>query len=174
MIPVVQQHIITAIIAPHGITDIIHATKHNTTRELVSLNCLSCASALALSNYNSLLLDGIFTVTSIAHFRHDMPTIQRIPTYVWSSMLLLASILFETNILYGYMVMLHVPNHYKINWKFMKGEPYKNIGLVVLFSLLMIFCGEKYPSMFITPSLFDMSKGVIISHVLYNEKYIHT
>jgi len=173
MIPTFHKHLLTAVIAPHGITDIIHALQHNTTAELVAYNTASLVSSHFLSEHLPLLLDEAFIVASIVHFRHDMPANALIPKYAMSGALLLASIQYDPNILFGYMVLLHVPNHYKTNWKFMKDAPYKNVGGVVAFSLLLIVFGEYFPWLFQSKLLFDMSKGIVVSHVLYNEKYIH-
>lgn len=177
MIPTIHKHLLTAVIAPHGITDIIHATKHNATTELVAWNGASLASSWFLSQHIPIILDEMFIIASIVHFRHDMPVLgqelARVPKYVLSGALLFASIRYDPNILFGYMVLLHVPNHYIMNWKFMKDEPYQNIGLVVAFSLLLVFSGEYFPWIFDSQLLFDMSKGIIVSHVIYNEKNIH-
>ena len=175
MILPIQKHLLTAVIAPHGITDIIHSAQHNTTSELIGLHGLSFASSWFLSHHNTMILDDVFIVSSIIHFRHDMPDFQEwyIPKYVWSVLLMMLSIHHDPNILFRYMVIMHVPNHYKMNWKFIEKNPRKNIGLVVVFSLLMISLGQSFPWMFESKLLFDISKGIVISHVLYNEKHIH-
>ena len=179
MISTFHKHLLTAVIAPHGITDIIHAAKHNATTELVAWNGASLVSSWVLSQHIPIILDEAFILASIIHFRHDMPVLgegllMRIPKYVLSGTLLFASIQYEPNILFGYMVLSHVPNHYRMNWKFIKDEPYQNIGLVVAFSLLLVFSGEYFPWMFDSQLLFDMSKGIIIGHIIYNEKNIHS
>lgn len=175
MILPIQKHLLTAVIAPHGITDIIHSAQHNTTSELVGLHGLTCASSWFLSHHNTMILDEVFIVTSIVHFRHDMPDFRELylPKFVLSGLLLMLSIHHDPNILFRYMVLMHVPNHYIMNWKFIRKNPHQNIGLVVVFSLLLVFLGESFPWMFESKLLFDMSKGIIISHVLYNEKHIH-
>jgi len=173
MLPPIHRHILSAVIAPHGITDIIHAAHYNMTKEVVALNGASITASWFLSDNIPLLLDEAFIVASIVHFRHDMPVIARIPRYAMSGALLLTSIQYDPNILFGFMVLLHVPNHYKTNWKFMKDEPYKNIGGVAVFSLLLVFFVEYFPGLIQSKLLFDISKGVVVSHVIYNEKYIH-
>ena len=174
MITSIHRHLITSVIAPHGITDVIHALQHNTTTELVAYNGASLATSWLLSSHIPVVLDDAFIIASIAHFRHDMDNhIICVPKYVMSGALLFAAIHFDPNILYGYMVFVHVPNHYKTNWKYIKANPWKNIGGIIIFSLLLFGLGEFYPFLLESNQLFAMSKGIVISHVLYNELYIH-
>lgn len=170
----IHKNLLTTVIAPHGITDMIHAAQYNTTTELLAYQGVSLATSLVLSKHIPIVLDDAFIIASITHFRHDMgnPEIFRVPKYVMSAALLFASIHFDPNILYSYMVLIHVPNHYKTNWKYIKSSPQKNIGGIILFSLLLFGLGEFYPSLFESKEIFAMSKGIVISHVLYNELYI--
>ena len=153
----------------------IHAVQYNITTELLALNGAVLGASVIMANNAPMLLDGAFMAASVVHFRHDMPDFRElyIPKFVLSGLLLMLSIHQDPNILFRYMVLMHVPNHYIMNWKFIRKNPHQNIGLVVVFSLLLVFLGESFPWMFESKLLFDMSKGIIISHVLYNEKHIH-
>ena len=171
MIPIYKQ-LITTVIAPHGITDIIHAVQYNMTTELVTFNGLTIGTSYVLSEKAPLLLDGAFIVASVVHFRHDMPHINAIPRATLSAALIAVSIMYDPNILILYMVLSHVPNHYRTNWKYINTDK-KNVGLIVLFTMVLFFGGEIFPSLYESGLTFDCAKGLIISHVLYNEKHIY-
>ena len=174
MISAIHRHLLTSVIAPHGITDMIHASQYNTTTELLAYQGVTLATSLALSTHIPVVLDDAFIIASITHFRHDMGNLGffGVPKYVMSGALLFVAINFDPNILYGYMVFVHVPNHYKTNWKYIKVSPLKNIGGIIVFSLMLFCIGELFPFLFESKEIFAMSKGIIISHVLYNELYI--
>ena len=157
--------------SPHGITDMIHAVQYNSTNELLLINGVSLVTSYAMSDQNPLLLDGLFMASSIVHFRHDMPTIRNIPKSIFSA-LLITSFIYEPNILFLYMLTSHVPNHYKTNWKFINNEPQKNVGFILLFTLVLSYFGEAYPWIYTSNLAIDLSKGLIISHIIYDEKYI--
>lgn len=173
MISLIHKSIINVVIAPHGITDLIHSTNFNTTKQLLTFNSASLIGSTLLSHNNPILLDDLFLLSSIVHFRHDMPNFVYIPNYIFSSLLLKSAIVINHNILFFYMLTLHVPNHYKTNWIHIKKNPYKNIVFIILFTLFLSYLGLNYPFIYESKFIFDLSKGIVISHVIYNELYIH-
>tara|TARA_R110002072_G_scaffold192865_4_gene350017 strand:- start:850 stop:1227 length:378 start_codon:yes stop_codon:yes gene_type:complete len=119
MIPI-YKNILTTVIAPHGITDMIHAVQYNITTELLALNGAVLGGSVIMANSAPMLLDGAFIVASVVHFRHDMPTIKHVPKSALSTLLIGSSVLYDPNILFLYMVATHVPNHYMTNWRYIR------------------------------------------------------
>jgi len=173
MIPIIHKHLITSIIAPHGITDLIHAVQNNTTNQLIYFNSASILSSSLLSVNNPEILNNLFILSSIIHFRHDMPNINIIPNYIFSSLLLKSAIVFNHNILFFYMLLSHIPNHYKTNWIYIKQNTFINVSFIFFFTIFLTYIGLTYPYLYNSKIIFDISKGIVISHVIYNEIYIH-
>ena len=170
--PVILKHLTTTLIGPHGITDIIHANNTNIMPELSKTYGSIVGSSIIISQMNlSILLDALFLISSIIHFRRDMPEIGKIPRYVWSSSLLLTTQSYpEFFILY--MLIIHVPHHYKMNWKYMKQTPNFSILLLIITSCLMGFIGNSIDANVNIELVMTITKGIIISHIVYEEKYI--
>ena len=173
MIPTIHKHIITTIIAPHGITDLIHSVQHNTTNQLLSFNSASILTSCLLSHHNSAYLNDLFIFSSIIHFRHDMPNLSIIPNYIFSCLLLKSAIDFNHNILFFYMLLSHIPNHYKTNLIYIKQKTFLNVSFIFIFTILLTYIGLTNPYLYDSKIIFDISKGIVISHVIYNEIYIH-
>ena len=60
MISLIHKSIINVVIAPHGITDLIHSTNFNTTKQLLTFNSASLIGSTLLSHNNPILLDDLF------------------------------------------------------------------------------------------------------------------
>ena len=172
MIPI-YKNILTTVIAPHGITDMIHAVQYNITTELLALNGAVLGASVIMANNAPMLLDGAFMAASVVHFRHDMPTIKYVPKSTLSTLLIGSSVLYEPNIIFIYMVATHVPNHYRTNWRYIRENTEKNVGLIILFTLALYLCGELFPTLYECQLAFDCSKGLVISHIIYDEKHIY-
>ena len=111
----------SGIIAPHGMTDYIHAFKNNTILELNSVYALTTGSFGLLDQINqSQLLNIIFIFSSIFHFQRDVPLKNKNQRCFAITMFFLFCYLFNNEYLLYYLVFLHVPNHYKLNWNLMK------------------------------------------------------
>ena len=61
---------LSTVIAPHGITDLIHAQQNKLVLQLCSINI---ASIIGSTIVNSSILDKLFFLFSAWHFRNDMP-----------------------------------------------------------------------------------------------------
>lgn len=169
--PFIKKAIVKNIIAPHGITDIMHSMKQNTTKDLLIINSISCSSCLLFDNSLS-YENGInifFLLASILHFRHDMPSILNIPKYIISSILILA-IYCNHDIFYIYMVILHVPRHYMTNYIYIKKNFLLNI-FILLFTTYIINVLDNI--IILSPLSMNIIKNIVISHVIYQEKFIH-
>ena len=130
------------VVAPHGITDLFHAYENNNLSNLRQIYTSSLALipiSEMLSSYNSNLhfLDIVFTISSIIHFKHDMPKMilnkQYIRPEIFSTIFILLTPMMGINMFSMYMILHHVPSHYKKCWPIVK--KYKE---VVLLSILLI------------------------------------
>jgi hypothetical protein len=160
---------INGIIAPHGITDIIHAQQNYLIPQLFSINGLTILSSVLLHKYHlKNVLNVLFISSSIIHFRRDFPKNKFIPRILFSSILLLISIFYNHNILLFYMLVIHVPNHYNLNWKYLKNEKIQTISTLSISTALFLIIGNNFDFLTLTPLI----KGLIISHVIYGEIFI--
>ena len=179
MVPIIPlkplfQKTISTIIAPHGITDIMHAKQYNLTTELVQINGFGLVYSHVL-HFTSpdVMLHTVFLLSSIIHFRHDMPRIYDIPRYIFSG-LIISLFSFFPILFFPYMVLLHVPNHYRMNWNVIKTNVRHNFRLLLLFTIGCYFGGEIIFDNFFTSYVIDIAKGVVIAHIAYEELYIHS
>lgn len=163
------KYLINGIIAPHGITDIIHAQQNNLLPQLFTINGITILSSIILDKYHlEDILNGLFILSSIIHFRRDFPKNKFIPRYLFSYILLLISIFYNHNILIFYMLIIHVPNHYYLNWKYIKNKKIQNISVLSITTTLFL----KMENTFYFISLTPFVKGIIISHIIYEESFI--
>ena len=174
--PIIYQHIITGIIAPHGITDLSHSIQENKVKELLSIYSITNIGSFCISQFNDnikLLLDISFLSLSIIHFRHDMPVINNTPKYLWSCLLLYISIIYNYDIFMLYMCLSHVPKHYLTNWKYIKKNKWFNIILITTTTILCYLLGNNYLDLIINNIFYlNIVKSIVISHIIYQELYI--
>ena len=138
--PIIMKHLCLSVIAPHGITDIVHGKQEENLKNLLVTYSGTIGTSYMLSGLD---LDSInnftFFILSIIHFRRDMPEINGIPKYVWSFLFLQFSI-------------MNSPN---------------------LFSTLIIeMFGQNLDLLNLDDSFMSVIKGVIMSHVIYEEMNI--
>lgn len=169
--PFIYTNIVSTIIAPHGITDLIHSYQQNKTKELLFVNTGITTTSYLLSLHTDLLyiLDISFMISSIIHFRHDMPCIFHIPKYIWCILLLLCSIYGSHDLFYVYMCIIHIPKHYHLNRHHIQQNIVVNMSIIIITTLLLNHLND----FLYYPVLFNISKGIIISHIIYQELYIH-
>ena len=170
---VIYKNIISTIIAPHGITDIIHAKHYNKLNNLLFLNTGMITSSYILINNNlDNILNSIFICSSIIHFSHDFNFNKKINLSI-SSILLLLSIYYNYNIFFIYMIFWHVPKHYNLNYKYLKKNKIQNLLFILFTTIIMYSICKLIPEHILFTKIFDISKGIIISHIIYEEKYIY-
>ena len=171
--PLLLKQLTTPIIGPHGITDMIHANQTNHLNELYQINAITAGTSLLMDHYHMVpVLDVAFFISSIMHFRRDMPEIYKFPRYIWSTMLLAITIQ-KPELFFLYMIMIHVPHHYQMNWEYMKINPRQSFALIVITTLTMGHIGTLMGDNIYLDTIVDLSKGIIISHIAYEELYIH-
>lgn len=168
--PIVANFINTAIIAPHGVTDLIHALQFNRLQPLYAINLATTATFAFMGHAGLSDLANIsFILASLLHFRHDVPLENKFMQYAIISAIIVAGIQ-NTDIFYLYMILRHVPRHYAENWKFMEKFP---LFTILLLSITTFATMKMESIMPMDETHFDLIKGVIVAHIIYEEKYIH-
>jgi hypothetical protein len=101
-----------------------------------------------------------------------MPKIPEIGNQtVLSALMLLAFLTFEPSLFLYYMIFIHVPNHYLMNWSLLSKHKKYSIIVIALTTMISIIAGETSGIME-SHMVETISKGLIISHILYEETYI--
>lgn len=163
----------TSIIAPHGMTDLVHANQNNLMSELFEVNLLSTFTSILLYNLDlDIILNTGLVIASIIHFRHDMPEINNIPRYILSALFLVCAIPL-IDLFMIYMIFVHVPHHYMMNISYLKTQPILTSILILVSSIIFYEIGININDVFNNNLIIDISKGLIISHIIYGEKYIY-
>ena len=168
--PLLIKHLTTSVIAPHGITDLVHAIEENNMETLLKTYASTVASSYLLTEINmDSTLNFIFFILSVVHFRRDMPNIKEIPRYAWSFLFLQFSIINSPTLFFIYLTFIHVPNHYRLNWYTLKKNPKLSMGIVLLTTLLIEVLGRDFDKFMLNDSIMSVIKGIIMSHVVYEE-----
>jgi len=161
-------HAMTKIIAPHGITDIVHAQQYKTYKPLFCsyLGSIGCGQLLHVLHLDP-IWNTCFFGMSILHFQHDFSYFNWKQRMTISTLFIVSFYYFSFTPFYLYMLLLHVPNHYRMAWDYVK----YNIPLTIALVSITSFCTEK---MF--QSNVDMSFiiSVVIGHILYEEIEVHS
>ena len=168
--PLLIKHLSTSIIAPHGITDLIHAKNQEKMQELLTTYSTTIASSYLLSEIHmDSIVNFTFFILSIVHFRNDMPEIKGIPRYLWSFLFLQFSIMNSPILFFLYMMFIHVPNHYKMNWSELKKDPKMSLMVILSSTFFIELFGRDLHTLMLNESLMSVMKGIIMSHVIYEE-----
>lgn len=187
IIPVnIAKNAILTIVSPHGSTDLIHASQNGLVPKLFQIQAINMFIAQTLQQLNQgRILDVAFFFLSALHFRHDFRVVKKIPNA--------AIILFLFNIpefaitwflcgvpefnakdiLLTYMTLVHVPNHYRMSWKFIKKQKRLTALLVGFVTLVFLQLGKYLDMNNIGVELMNLAKVFVISHIIYNERYVH-
>jgi len=166
--------ITTTIIAPHGMTDLVHADVNDKKKQLYKLNliCLLGSSFLCFCNQED-FLHLIFILSSAIHFRHDFPVESKPLKLLLSSLLVLNSESIGMPLFLMYMTFIHVPNHYRLNSKLISDNLRYSFLSIAGAMIILFTIGNNSPDLFYNENMFQLSKALIVSHIWYEEKYIH-
>lgn len=161
-------------IGPHGMTDYVHAINNNKLFQLHQVYGLTTCSIALLdvsSQYNVINL--IFFIFSIIHFQRDLPLKSIYQRYLSITTFVVSCLLYNPDLLYVYMLFIHVPNHYIMNWKILQKNKSLSQTILSVSTFIMILLGDRF--FYLTENNFfiDIIKGIIISHILYEELYIY-
>jgi len=166
--PTMYKFLTSSIIAPHGMTDYIHAKQNNNLLQLYSINAMTTGSFIILSNHHlEIITNVLFTIASIVHFHHDIPHPNKNIQLCTVSFMLASSILFK-EFFYLYMIFIHVPRHYFIHWKFMKKDFVNSFSIIAFGTFISIFFTDFFENM----NFFEIVKAIVVSHILYEERYL--
>ena len=161
---------VTGVIAPHGITDLFHAEQNNLIPQLYSINLLTVISTLAIDKFNHPLLEIMFYAVSAYHFRNDMPNLKNINPFFISIAMLSSFFVFDPKLFLYYMIFIHVPNHYLMNWDVLKNDKKRSILIISLTSVISMFIGTT--DLIENHLVQTISQGLIFSHIIYEESFI--
>lgn len=184
--PYIAKKVILGIISPHGSTDLIHATQNGLVPKLLQIQAANMAGFQLLTQlHQETIIDCIFLLMSIVHFRHDIISLKQFSTNFWIiALFTIPEIVFHW-VLFGlqplnandlfllYMTFLHVPNHYYMSWNFIKKQKGETAFLLGLFTMLFLYFGETLNFSNMNIQVLALVKSFVVSHVVYNEKYIH-
>jgi len=170
---IIAQKSLTTIIAPHGITDIMHAREYNIVNRLYEVN----AGTIIVTHFLHMghltdFVNAAFLLASIVHFRHDMPVVKNIPRFALSATMIPVFALCPATF-FVYMLLIHVPNHYRMNWKYIASNLGKNTAILGIFTLLSAIGGELFFYYLMNGYMMDIMKSVVIAHIIYEETFIH-
>ena len=107
------KYLTSGLIAPHGITDYIHAYNNNNLRILNSINIMTILFFYSLNFFNKRrFINLLFVSSSVIHFRRDFHILNnKFLQYLLSSIIVYVNI-FSDKIIYFYLTLFHVPNNY--------------------------------------------------------------
>ena len=170
------KYITAGLIAPHGITDYIHALNNNNLKNLSSIYIISVLLFYSLNYLEKVrVINNLFIAFSIIHFRRDFHIINnKFLQFLLSSIIVYVNI-FSDKIIYFYLTLFHVPNHYISLWDHLLVNKYRSffiISLFTSFSLISTYylIDEKIMK---NNLLKDILKGIIVAHIIYQEKFVH-
>lgn len=143
-------------------------------KQLLSINVACASSSMFLNVIHDpyFILDSSFLISSVIHFRHDMPKVFPNSEYGISLLLLLTSICYNHDIFFVYMLLSHVPRHYYMNKNVIKENMKFNISLLFLTTISFLYVSHTF-NVFDSTIIYNLLQGIVISHVLYEELYIH-
>ena len=167
----------TWVIAPHGLTDYIHAKKYQLIPTLYKINLAATAGTLfAHISHNDNLIHYAFLLSAAVHFRNDMPHFhlknneKKIFQLLCSTCLVCLGPTMQWNIFLYYMLFIHVPNHYKMSFEYIKDHLKETVGLIAGFTLLLNTI--SYNPINTGTELDWLTKALIIAHIIYEEMHI--
>lgn len=171
--PNIIKFLTTGIIAPHGITDIIHAEQNKNIVNL--LNVYSCTNSLFLfldTLHLQYVINFILFFTSVIHFQRDIPVKDTKNKILITSLMLLYFIFLDNTDIFLYLTFIHVPNHYRLSWNFLKKNELFSFFVLITTTLISFYYGNEYFELYKNDFYFDIVKGIITSHVIYEELFI--
>jgi hypothetical protein len=175
--PNIVKYTTFAIIAPHGITDLIHAILNKKMNTLIIINILSISTFYILSKLKLYKINvDMFLLGSIIHFQRDFFIFKnKILQYLFSSIIVYSNYI-NNKIIYFYLLLFHVPIHYLQSFNFLINKPYLSFFIISFCTYLSVMSSyffidetkNKYSNL-----IQELTKGIIIAHVLYQEKFVH-
>ena len=164
------------IVSPHGLTDYIHAKKFGYLQQLYKINLATVTCGELIGYFHcDYILHTVFLLSSIVHFRNDMPEItifnvdKRRTQYILSALFVLSLYKIPIELFVIYMVFIHTPNHYKMSWFYIKDNLKETLILVLGFGFALL--NLDYLNNLSFPIIYFI-QGIIISHIIYQETFV--
>lgn len=177
---------VLGIISPHGATDLVHAMQENRVKNLFQIQAANIFGNQLLYKLDQQALSNIiFFALSAAHFRHDLAAIRKVPKLLLLYILLNVPEIVFSLYLFGipelnlkdlfllYMTFIHVPNHYRTSWSFIKNQKKFSAALVLTFTAAFLFFGKFIDLSNMNVNVFNLGRSFVTSHIIYNEFYVH-
>jgi hypothetical protein len=162
----------SAVIAPHGMTDLIHAENNDKVLQLFRINIVAVAASMLLHMMN---MDGMttaaFLTSSAIHFRHDFPIKNEFLKLFASSALVMNAENIGVELFIIYMCFIHVPNHYKIYKPMIMDNMKKSLFYISLCAIVATYAVYSNVQLMYDENVFCISKALIVSHIVYEELY---
>jgi hypothetical protein len=163
------------IIAPHGVTDVIHAIQTRNIPNLLKYygGAIVCGEVCYMNHIEPIWYS-IFVATSIIHFRHDFDKILYItvPKPVsYGLTIAFLGIVNQQSLLwpfYLYMLLIHVPNHYSKAWSYVKDYP----ALLASFISIASVVSDMLLVETISNEVWIAVLSIVIGHIIYEERFI--
>ena len=164
--------IISTVIAPHGMTDLIHAKENKLMPDLFRINLL-CIGAACLGDFMHLpqLINLCFVTASMIHFRHDMPKIQNIPQILFSTLLVLNFSKIGIPLFLLYMCFIHVPNHYRHYSGLFEKHGLLLTSILANATFVFAYMTLNHADLLASSLMDCLVKMIIVSHIVYEEVY---
>ena len=133
------KYLTAGLIAPHGITDYIHAYNNNNLKNLNLINIISVLLFYSLHYFKKgRVINSLFITSSIIHFRRDFHIINNeFKKFLLSSIIVYVNI-FSDKIIYFYLTLFHVPNHYINVWNHLLVDKYRSFFIISLFKFVSL------------------------------------
>ena len=170
------KYLTAGLIAPHGITDYIHACNNNNLKNLNLINIISVLLFYSLHYFKKgRVINSLFITSSIIHFRRDFHIINnKFIQFLLSSIIVYVNI-FSDKIIYFYLTLFHVPNHYINVWNHLLVDKYRSFFIISLFTFVSLISSYYLVDEIRMKNnlLKYILKGFIMAHVIYQEKFVH-
>ena len=177
---------VLGVISPHGATDLVHAMQENRVKNLFQIQAANIFGNQLLYKLNQQSLSNIiFFALSAIHFRRDLEVIRTAPKLLLLYVLLNVPEIVFSLYLFGipklnfkdlfllYMTFIHVPNHYRMSWKFIKNKKRFSAALVLSFTFAFLHFGKFIDLSNMNANIFNLARSFVASHIIYNEMYVH-
>ena len=184
--PTIIKTAVLGIIAPHGATDLVHALQERRVAQLFQIQAANILGNQLLYKLDQQVISNIiFFALSAMHFRRDLEVVRRAPKLLLLYLLLNVPEIAVSLYLFGipelnlkdlfllYMTFIHVPNHYRMSWSFIKNKKRFSAALVLSFTFAFLHFGKFIDLSNMNANIFNLARSFVTSHIIYNEMYVH-
>ena len=162
----------TAVIAPHGMTDLVHAENDDKVSQLFRINGLIVVSSILLQTVHmDNVINAVFAISSAIHFRHDFPIKSEFLKLCASTALVVNAESIGVELFICYMCFIHVPNHYNIYKPVLMNNLKRSFHYILVCAIIGTYALYSNLDIMHNGNVFTISKALIVSHIVYEEIY---